>query len=154
MRLFATSMNENVFLSQPFSSPVLLFFDKTENLGVFLGVVMMAMVALFLIVVVKIGLAGKVDPSKFGWGFLPNFPLTTGDADETANIIVSLVGTTSIGFNLFLGGAMAQVSNSNLFSLCYLACLNSLVCLQDKTMTMNNDGGEFQASIVAVRLIL
>ena len=139
LRLFAATLNENVFLSQPFSSPVLLFFDKTENLGVFLGVVMMAMVALFLIVVVKIGLAGKVDPSKFGWGFLPNFPLTTGDADETANIIVSLVGTTSIGFNLFLGGAMAQVSNSVLFSLC--CCLNSLVCLQDKTMTMNNEWG-------------
>ena len=104
---------------------------------------MMAMVALFLIVVVKIGLAGKVDPSKFGWGFLPNFPLTTGDADETANIIVSLVGTTSIGFNLFLGGAMAQVSNSILFSLCCFACLNSLVCLQDKTM--NNEWGRISS---------
>ena len=145
-----------MFLSQPFSSPVLLFFDKTENLGVFLGVVMMAMVALFLIVVVKIGLAGKIDPSKFGWGFLPNFPLTTGDADETANIIVSLVGTTSIGFNLFLGGAMAQVSKSILFSLCYLAfgMLKFIGLPEKQKKTMNNDGGEFQASIVAVRLIL
>ena len=42
----------------------LLFWDKTDQLGIFLGIVMMAMVALFLVVVVKIGIAGKVDPSK------------------------------------------------------------------------------------------
>ena len=42
----------------------LLFWDKTDQLGIFLGLVMMGMVALFFVVVVKIGLAGKVDPAK------------------------------------------------------------------------------------------
>ena len=43
----------------------LLFWDKTDKLGIFLGMVMMGMVALFLVVVVKIGIAGKVEPSKY-----------------------------------------------------------------------------------------
>ena len=42
------------------------------------------------------------------WGLLPNYPEKTDVSAEPADIIVSLVGTTSIGFNLFLGGAMAE----------------------------------------------
>ena len=39
---------------------------------------------------------------------MPNYPEKTDVSAEPADIIVSLVGTTSIGFNLFLGGAMAE----------------------------------------------
>jgi hypothetical protein len=35
---------------------VLLWFDKTEKLGIFLGIVMLAMVTLFLVVVIKMGI--------------------------------------------------------------------------------------------------
>ena len=35
----------------------LLWFDKTEKLGVFLGIIMMGMVTLFLIVVIKMGIS-------------------------------------------------------------------------------------------------
>ena len=42
------------------------------------------------------------------WGLLPNYPEKTDVSAEPADIIVSLVGTTSIGFNLFLGGAIAE----------------------------------------------
>jgi len=84
----------------------LLYKDKTNILGVFLGVIMMGMVTLFLIVVGVMG----VDWKKFAWGLIPNYPQKGEDADavEPADIIISLVGTTSIGFNLFLGGAMAK----------------------------------------------
>jgi len=84
----------------------LLYKDKTNILGVFLGVIMMGMVTLFLIVVGVMG----VDWEKFGWGLIPNYPQKGEDDDavEPADIIISLVGTTSIGFNLFLGGAMAK----------------------------------------------
>lgn len=82
----------------------LLYWDKTDTLGVFLGFVMMAMVILFFIVVVFMGM----DWEKFGWSLLPNLPEKTEKSAEPADIIISLVGTTSIGFNLFLGGAMAK----------------------------------------------
>jgi len=84
----------------------LLYKDKTDILGVCLGVIMMGMVTLFLIVVGAMG----VDWEKFAWGLLPNYPQKGEDPDsvEPADIIISLVGTTSIGFNLFLGGAMAK----------------------------------------------
>jgi len=84
----------------------LLYKDKTNILGVFLGVIMMGMVTLFLIVVGVMG----VDWEKFAWGLIPNYPQKGEDPDavEPADIIISLVGTTSIGFNLFLGGAMAK----------------------------------------------
>jgi len=51
-----------------------------------------------------------VDWEKFAWGLVPNYPQKgeAADAVEPADIIISLVGTTSIGFNLFLGGAMAK----------------------------------------------
>merc|ERR1719295_132613 len=67
----------------------------------------MSMVTLFLIVVIQMGIQGKVDGPGFAWGLLPNLP-PRGEGADPADIIISLVGTTSIGFNLFLGGAMAQ----------------------------------------------
>merc|ERR1712001_611690 len=65
---------------------------------------MMGMIILFIIVVALMG----ADWTKFAWGLLPNYPEKTADSAEPADIIISLVGTTSIGFNLFLGGAMAE----------------------------------------------
>jgi len=82
----------------------LLVLDKTEKLGIFLGFVMMGMVILFLVVVAKIGLSW----TDFGWGLIPNLPEKSEQSAEPADIIISLVGTTSIGFNLFLGGSMAK----------------------------------------------
>jgi len=82
----------------------LLYKDKTNVLGVFLGVIMMGMVILFLTVVFVMGL----DWEKFGLGLIPNYPQQNEGGVEPADIIISLVGTTSIGFNLFLGGAMAK----------------------------------------------
>ena len=43
-----------------------------------------------------------------GWGFVPNIPDKRENGAEPTDIILSLVGTTSIGFNLFLGGSMAK----------------------------------------------
>eukprot|EP00088_Acartia_fossae_P052510 TRINITY_DN5933_c0_g1_i2.p1 TRINITY_DN5933_c0_g1~~TRINITY_DN5933_c0_g1_i2.p1 ORF type:complete len:522 (-),score=114.63 TRINITY_DN5933_c0_g1_i2:342-1907(-) len=82
----------------------LLVADKTEMLGIFLGIVMMAMVALFLCVVVYM----DINLPNLGRGFLPNIPAKAASAAEPTDIIISLVGTTSIGFNLFLGGSMAK----------------------------------------------
>eukprot|EP00095_Tigriopus_kingsejongensis_P000562 maker-scaffold776_size99073-snap-gene-0.18 protein:Tk00562 transcript:maker-scaffold776_size99073-snap-gene-0.18-mRNA-1 annotation:"hypothetical protein AURANDRAFT_62184" len=76
----------------------LLYWDKTEWLSVGLGIILMAMVLLFLIVVSKMGL----DAERFGWGLIPNMP------EGSANLLLSLVGTTSIGFNLFLGSSIAE----------------------------------------------
>ena len=82
----------------------LLVANKTDMLGVFLGLVMIGMAVLFLVVVVNM----DVDGSSLGWGFLPNIPAKRPLAAEPTDIIISLVGTTSIGFNLFLGGSMAE----------------------------------------------
>ena len=45
---------------------------------------------------------------RLAWGFIPNFPAKTEVSAEPADIIISLVSTTSVGYNLFLGGAMAK----------------------------------------------
>jgi len=83
----------------------LLYWDKVDMLGMFLGIVMMCMVALFFVVVVVMGLDFKL----LALGLLPNIPDKKSDASaEPADIILSLVGTTSLGFNLFLGGSMAK----------------------------------------------
>merc|ERR1711892_1176190 len=58
----------------------------------------------FMVVVVSMGM----DWTKFLWGLLPNLPQKTETSAEPADIIISLVSTTSVGYNLFLGGAMAQ----------------------------------------------
>jgi len=83
---------------------VLLFINRTKMLGDILGVVMMIMVALFISVVYYMGM----DWTKFGWGLVPNIPAKTENSAEPADIIISLVGTTCLGFNLFLGGEMAK----------------------------------------------
>jgi len=44
----------------------------------------------------------------FAWGLIPGVPAKSETGAEPTDIILSLVGTTSLGFNLFLGGAMAQ----------------------------------------------
>jgi len=83
----------------------LLYWDKVDMLGMFLGIVMMCMVALFFVVVVVMGL----DMKLLALGLVPNIPeKKSEDSAEPADIILSLVGTTSLGFNLFLGGSMAK----------------------------------------------
>ena len=82
----------------------LLYWDKTDKLGVFLGIVMIGMAVLFLIVVIKMG----VDWESLGKGFLPNIPDKRENAAEPTDMVLSLVSTTAIGFNLFLGGSMAE----------------------------------------------
>jgi len=82
----------------------LLYMDKVDMLGMFLGVVMMGMVALFLVVVLIMGL----DLHELAMGLVPNLPPKKFETSaEPTDIILSLVGTTSLGFNLFLGGSMA-----------------------------------------------
>lgn len=84
---------------------VLLYWDKTEKLGIMLGLVMMAMLVLFCVVVFYMG----IDWTKLGFGLIPSIPHKTSPGSaEPADIILSLVGTTCIGYNLFLGGAMAD----------------------------------------------
>ena len=80
----------------------LLYFGQTEQLSVGLGVILVGMAVLFLVVVIELGLDWK----RFGQGLIPSFP------PDSANLIVSLVGTTSIGFNLFLGSSMAESSKT------------------------------------------
>ena len=82
----------------------LLYWDKTDKLGVFLGIVMIGMAVLFLIVVIKMG----VDWESLGTGFLPNIPDKRENAAEPTDMVLSLVSTTAIGFNLFLGGSMGN----------------------------------------------
>lgn len=77
----------------------ILFADKVNSLGVALGLVMVGMVILFLVVVIRLGLDGE----RFAKGLIP-IEMPSG----SANIVLSLIGTTAIGFNLFLGGAMAE----------------------------------------------
>ena len=77
----------------------ILFTDRVDSLGIGLGIVMVAMVVLFLVVVLELGL----DIGRFAKGVLP-ISMPAG----STNIVLSLIGTTSIGFNLFLGGKMAE----------------------------------------------
>ena len=65
----------------------LLYWDKTDKLGVLLGIVMMSMVTLFLIVVIQMGIQGKVDGPGFAWGLLPNLP-ARGEGADPADIII------------------------------------------------------------------
>jgi len=83
---------------------LLLYWDKTDKLGIMLGFLMIGMVTLFLVVVVSM----DIDWTKFLWGLIPNLPPKTETSAEPADIIISLVSTTSVGYNLFLGGAMAE----------------------------------------------
>ena len=65
-----------------------LIADKGDSLGIGLGLVMVAMVILFLVVVIKLGM----DWERFFKGLLP-MSMPSG----SANIVLSLVGTTAIG---------------------------------------------------------
>lgn len=87
-----------------FVTLALLYKDKTDTIGVFLGVILMGMVMLFLTVVSIMG----VNWENLAWGLIPNFPAKEEQGVEPADIIISLVGTTSYGLMLFLGGAMAK----------------------------------------------
>merc|ERR1719500_1749241 len=60
--------------------------------------------ALSLLVVLIMGL----DLYELAMGLIPNLPAKKFETSaEPTDIILSLVGTTSLGFNLFLGGSMA-----------------------------------------------
>ena len=76
-----------------------------DMLSMFLGSVMMCMVAIFFVVVVVMGLYFK----SIALWLLPNIPGKKSDAfAEPADIILSLVGTTFLGFKIFLGGSLAK----------------------------------------------
>eukprot|EP00449_Zooxanthella_nutricula_P055676 CAMPEP_0198570338 /NCGR_PEP_ID=MMETSP1462-20131121/108975_1 /TAXON_ID=1333877 /ORGANISM="Brandtodinium nutriculum, Strain RCC3387" /LENGTH=253 /DNA_ID=CAMNT_0044301453 /DNA_START=23 /DNA_END=780 /DNA_ORIENTATION=+ len=83
---------------------LILAWDQTDALGVCLGVVMVAMIGLFAVVVALMGFSW----SAFLLGLVPGIPnRSSAVAAEPADLVLSLVGTTAIGFNLFLGGSMA-----------------------------------------------
>ena len=65
---------------------------------------MMGMVVMFITIV---SIAG-VDWIEVVFGFIPNIPERQPGAAEPTDLILSLVSTTALGFNLFLGGAMAK----------------------------------------------
>ena len=123
----------------------LLFADKVNSLGVGLGLVMVAMVMLFLTVVIRLG----IDGSRFGRGLLP-ISMPSG----SANVVLSLVGTTSLGFNLFLGGTMAkdrQLSEARrgiAFST-FMAFLVSVLILIVGDGTHNKTSGTFTIASLA-----
>ena len=78
----------------------LLYWDKTDTLGVFLGFVMVGMVILFLIVVALMGMDWEkyaifslftfllIILFRFGWSLLPNLPEKTDKSAEPADIII------------------------------------------------------------------
>ena len=77
---------------------------------------MIGMAVLFLIVVIKMG----VDWESLGKGFLPNIPDKKENAAEPTDMVLSLVSTTAIGFNLFLGGSMGNDIGSGSVTDCRL----------------------------------
>jgi len=92
-------------VAYPVVTLALLYWDKVDMLGMFLGLVMMCMIVLFFVVVCVMGL----DFKKLAEGLIPNIPDKKSESSaEPSDIILSLVGTTSLGFNLFLGGSMAK----------------------------------------------
>lgn len=83
----------------------LLYADKVDMLGMLLGIVMICMIALFFVIICFMDL----DFAALAGGFIPNIPSKSSEGSaEPTDIILSLVGTTSLGFNLFLGGSMAK----------------------------------------------
>ena len=72
----------------------ILFTDRVDSLRIRLGKVMVVMVTLFLVVVIEL----RLDVWRFAKRLLPiSIPLWS------VNIVLDLIGTTSIGSNLFLG---------------------------------------------------
>lgn len=130
----------------------LLFWDKVDSLGMVLGFIMMGMVILFLVVVSFMDIDGK----QLGWGFIPSIPAKGGnDAAEPTDIILSLVGTTSLGFNLFLGGSMAQgkqlgsAQRGIAFSTCSALAVSVLILIVGAE-TFSKDGSQkFTVDVLA-----
>lgn len=122
-----------------------LFANKTDLLGVGLGIVTVSMVALFLILVIRLGLDGI----RFAKGLIP-FSIPNG----SINIVLSLIGTTSLGFNLFLGGEMArgqQLPNAQrgiAFST-FMACIISILILIVGDGSHGNHKGVFTIATLA-----
>merc|ERR1719369_2120201 len=89
--------------------------------------------------------------NELGWGFLPNIPDKKEGAAEPTDIIISLVGTTSIGFNLFLGGAMAKgkklVSAQRGIAFSTVSALMVSVLIMIVGAGYNNQGASGQFSI-------
>jgi len=83
----------------------ILYQDKADAIGVGLGVVMMAMIVLFLAAAISVGCSG----ADLAWGLLPTLPPMSAvpDAAAPCEMVLSLVGTTAIGVNLFFSGSMA-----------------------------------------------
>eukprot|EP00913_Durusdinium_trenchii_P030515 g28584.t1 len=83
----------------------ILYLDQVDAIGIGLGVVMMAMVALFLAAASTVDVSG----SQLLLGFIPTLPPMSPlpSAAAPCEMVLSLVGTTAIGFNVFLGGSMA-----------------------------------------------
>jgi len=84
---------------------VVFFVDAVDRLGVPMGLVMMAMIAVFFQVAMSFDISG----SELIWGFVPNFPAQPSEqAADPQDMILSLTGTTALGFNIFLGSEMAK----------------------------------------------
>merc|ERR1719431_925561 len=105
------------------------------------------MIMLFLVVVALM----RMDWEKFGWSLLPNIPAKTARSAEPADIIISLVGTTSIGFNLFLGGALAKgkelISAQRGIAFSTVSALMVSVLIMIVGAGYNNQGASAQFSI-------
>ncbi|CAE7902696.1 mntH [Symbiodinium microadriaticum] len=84
----------------------ILYLDKADAVGVGLGITMMGMVVLFLVVAVTVGCSWRA----LLLGSLPSLPHRSllHDAAAPCDTALSLVGTTAIGMNVFLSGAMAR----------------------------------------------
>ena len=63
----------------------LLWADKTETLGIFLGFTMMGMVGLFMVVVIKMNLLSPADVVQ---GLVPNIPDRAGAGAEPTDLIL------------------------------------------------------------------
>lgn len=129
----------------------LLFWDKVDSLGMVLGFIMMGMVILFLVVVCYM----DIDGAQLGWGFIPSIPAKGENAAEPTDIILSLVGTTSLGFNLFLGGSMAQgkqlgsAQRGIAFSTCSAMAVSILILIVGAG-TFSKDGSQkFTVDVLA-----
>lgn len=83
----------------------ILYQDQADAIGVGLGVVMMAMIVLFLAAAITVGFSW----AELAWGLLPTLPQMSAvpDAAAPCEMVLSLVGTTAIGVNLFFSGSMA-----------------------------------------------
>jgi len=83
---------------------LILSLSNTKSIGIMLGLATITMALLFLILVTTMGVPW-IDLCK---GLLPSIPSQQSQtAADPSAIALSLVGTTLIGFNIFLTGAMA-----------------------------------------------